>query len=61
MIAPKPTLPNAAPSPGTQTVPSTLRSAGRPRCSGATGLKGRTDSRVASGASVVASAIAAKP
>jgi hypothetical protein len=49
------------PKPGTQTAPITLVKSGRTWGNGATGRRGATSSRVNSGISVVASAIAAKP
>jgi len=56
VIAPNPTLLNAAPRPGAQTTPSTRRNDGRCWVAGATPRTGATKARVTSGASVVATA-----
>src|SRR5207247_8583726 len=61
VIAPKPALVSAKPTPGSQTAATTLVSEGRTRAVGATRRSGVTSSRAASGTSVVASAIAVKP
>ena len=61
VIAPKPTLLSAKPRPGTQTAPTTLVNAGRTWGADATGRRRATSSKLTSGISVVASAIAAKP
>src|SRR2546426_10275362 len=61
VTAPKPTLLSARPAPGNHTAATTLLNAGRLRAVGATPRSRATSSNVASGASVVASALAVKP
>ena len=61
VMAPKPALVSAKPSPGSQTAATTLVSEWRTRAVGATRRSGQTSMSVAKGSSVVASAIAVKP
>src|SRR5216117_907418 len=61
VIAPKPALVSAKPTPGSQTAATTLVSEGRTRAVGATRRSDATSSGAASGTIVVASAIAVKP
>src|SRR5258706_13263166 len=61
VIAPKPKLLSAKPTPGTHTAASTVVKGAWTRPVGATRLTGAANRRVASGTSVVASAIAGKP
>jgi len=61
IIAPKPKLLNARPTPGTHTAPITAESGAWARAVGVTRRTGAANNKAASGTSVVASAIAVKP